>query len=336
MPRTLAHLPAQPQLPCAPQTPAAAPRSAPRHPQTPEPRPSRVSARTQPMRAAFAARSVASRRLASRARCCCGGRAGRCVGRAGWRAAARGTAGACCLCPPAMNSLDQAEGECGGPKRACSCPFGAPGGSGSAPGRAASSLRSGPRHGAALRGAKRPREASAPSPLRSSSAQTGELGRGLWGGLRVLSRWGGLLLLLLLVFSGRPAEAESGTCREGLCRRAPCAGPPACSEELPRGPALSVVLLDKTSRLQLIKICLCSGISFCPQVFFYVKYISQGFEPRPTHWPLFCAEDPVAFEERDSNSPCLRTVMVLVTSSLKLQNRERSFLASGSKTFRGA
>ncbi|XP_064016419.1 nuclear envelope phosphatase-regulatory subunit 1 isoform X2 [Pogoniulus pusillus] len=61
------------------------------------------------MRTAFAERSVPSRRLASRARCCCGGRAGRCVGRAGWRAAARGTAGACCLCPPAMNSLDQAE-----------------------------------------------------------------------------------------------------------------------------------------------------------------------------------------------------------------------------------
>ncbi|KAM9623846.1 nuclear envelope phosphatase-regulatory subunit 1 isoform 1-T1 [Morphnus guianensis] len=79
-----------------------------------------------------------------------------------------------------MNSLDQAEGECGGPERAQSCLFGAPGAAGSAPGlpeRAASFLWSGPRRGAALRGAKRPREASAPCLLRSwgrrsSSAQT--------------------------------------------------------------------------------------------------------------------------------------------------------------------
>ncbi|KAM3665059.1 nuclear envelope phosphatase-regulatory subunit 1 isoform X1 [Ammospiza nelsoni] len=68
-----------------------------------------------------------------------------------------------------MNSLDQAEGECGRSERARSCFFGAPGAAGSAPGlpeRAAPSLRS---------GTKRPREASAPSAprsRRSSSAQT--------------------------------------------------------------------------------------------------------------------------------------------------------------------
>ncbi|XP_026712368.1 nuclear envelope phosphatase-regulatory subunit 1 isoform X1 [Athene cunicularia] len=79
-----------------------------------------------------------------------------------------------------MNSLDQAEGECGGPERAQRRSSGALGASGSAPGLpecAASSLRSGPRRGATLRGAKRPQEASALSPprswgRRSSSAQT--------------------------------------------------------------------------------------------------------------------------------------------------------------------
>lgn len=168
---------------------------------------------------------MASGRLASRVRCCCGGGAGRCVGRAGRRAAggcgaARGTADARCLRLPAMNSLDQAEGECSGSERARSCLFGAPGASGSAPGlpeRAASSLRSGPHRGAALRGVKQPREASAPSPVRSrgrrsSPAQTGELGPGLWCCLRILRLGDGLLLL-----SGRPAEAESGARREGLC-----------------------------------------------------------------------------------------------------------------------
>lgn len=176
------------------------------------------------MGSAVAEGGVASGRLATRARCCCGGGAGagagRCVGRGRWRAAggcgaARGTAGARCLRPPAMNSLDQAEGECSSPERARSCLFGAPGPSGSAPGlpeRAASSLRSGPHRGAALRGAKRPWEASAPSPLRSrgrrsSSAQTGELGRALGGYLRVLRLGGGLM----------PREAESGARREGLC-----------------------------------------------------------------------------------------------------------------------
>lgn len=164
-----------------------------------------------------------------------------------------------------MNSLDQAEGECGGPERAQSCLFGAPGAAGSAPGlpeRAASSLRSGPRRGAARRGAKRPREASAPSPLRSrgrrsSSAQTGELGRGVWGHLRIPRLGGGPLVL-----SGRPAGSESGARREGLCRGAPCAGPPAAF--LPWGVGFPCRRPFAGRRLDFMRVKIRLGRGNCP------------------------------------------------------------------------
>lgn len=116
-------------------------------------------------------------RASSAGRCCGAGPAGRCGARGrGERPVLGAPPGALRSArPPAMNSLDQAEGECGRSERARSCFFGAPGAASSAPGlpeRAAPSLRS---------GTKRPREASAPSAprsRRSSSAQTGELGRG--------------------------------------------------------------------------------------------------------------------------------------------------------------
>ncbi|KAF2978817.1 hypothetical protein EK904_006066 [Melospiza melodia maxima] len=105
-----------------------------------------------------------------------------------------------------MNSLDQAEGECGRSERARSCFFGAPGAAGSAPGlpeRAAPSLRS---------GTKRPREASAPSAprsRRSSSAQTGELGRGS-GACSASRARGGLCC-------SPESSARGRACAEGCC-----------------------------------------------------------------------------------------------------------------------
>lgn len=138
--------------------------------------------------------------------------------------------------PPAMNSLDQAEGECGRSERARSCFFGAPGAAGSAPGlpeRAAPSLRS---------GTKRPREASAPSAprsRRSSSAQTGELGRGS-GACSASRARGGLA-------APRRAAPAGGP----VLRAAACPG----RRECPRFP------FGASARLQLRKILLCSGSS---------------------------------------------------------------------------
>lgn len=133
-----------------------------------------------------------------------------------------------------MNSLDQAEGECGRSERARSCFFGAPGAAGSAPGlpeRAAPSLRS---------GTKRPREASAPSAprsRRSSSAQTGELGRG----------------------SGACSASRA---RGGLrCSRRPAGGPVLRAAARPGRRGCPRFPFAAAARLELVEILLCSGSS---------------------------------------------------------------------------
>lgn len=157
----------------------------------------------------------AARRASSAGRCCGAGPAGRGGGR-GERPVLGAPPGVRCSArPPAMNSLDQAEGECGRSERARSCFFGAPGAAGSAPRlpeRAAPSLRS---------GTKRPREASAPSAprsRRSSSAQTGELGRGSGASWASCARGG------LCCAPG--SRARGRACAEGLL--------PAGEEGVPR------------------------------------------------------------------------------------------------------